>query len=36
LKAAEQEVVRLRTLNETLMLNSAQRQIAGATLGPQY
>lgn len=37
LKAAEAEVHRLRGLNETLMLNSAQRQIAGAaTLGPQY
>lgn len=37
LKAAENEVHRLRGLNETLMLNSAQRQIAGAaTLGPQY
>ncbi|KAF9451385.1 hypothetical protein P691DRAFT_614125, partial [Macrolepiota fuliginosa MF-IS2] len=30
LKAAESEVHRLRGLNETLMLNSAQRQIAGA------
>ncbi|KXN88905.1 hypothetical protein AN958_06775 [Leucoagaricus sp. SymC.cos] len=37
LKAAETEVHRLRGLNETLMLNSAQRQIAGtAALGPQY
>lgn len=36
LKAAEVEVNRLRSLNETLMLNSAQRQIASATLGPQY
>jgi len=37
LKAAEAEVHRLRGLNETLMLNSAQRQIAGAAaLGPQY
>jgi hypothetical protein len=37
LKAAETEVHRLRGLNETLMLNSAQRQIAGPSgLAPQF
>ncbi|EKM84007.1 hypothetical protein AGABI1DRAFT_110609 [Agaricus bisporus var. burnettii JB137-S8] len=37
LKAAETEVHRLRGLNETLMLNSAQRQIAGpSSLASQF